>query len=281
MNATIKNILKALHIYHPLQSSYRNILFNIKKRKNRKQYNTYKGSGYTCNICGATYRKFVPDYPLAENSEALSKNKVIAGYGDNIFCPACMSTARERLVLAMLRDVFNIDGKAVLHLSPLKNIFNFLKKSANVISSDISPGFYKIVDDEVLRQDATQLDFSSNYFDLVIGNHILEHIPDDRKAMQEIFRVLKPAGKAILQVPYSEIIEHTLETPGIHDPAMQSTLYGQRDHVRIYSLNDYMQRLRDTGFDVELIHYNALSEYYRYAIQPGEHFLKIVKPFIS
>jgi len=130
----------------------------------------------------------------------------------------------------------------------------------------------------VQKQDATRFTFEDNCFDLVIANHILEHIPDDRKAMQEIFRVMKPAAMAILQVPYSEMLEATIEDPAIDNTAKQSALYGQKDHVRIYCLNDYVKRLRETGFFVEISGENELRPFLTFAIQPGEKLLRIVKP---
>ena len=122
------------------------------------------------------------------------------------------------------------------------------------------------------------LDLKDAQFDMVIANHILEHIPDDIAAMKEIYRVLKRGGSAILQVPYSEIITATLESPEINDPAMQSALYGQKDHVRIYALNDYISRLRSVGLEVKKISYPELSNLYKHAIQDKECFLQIWRP---
>jgi SAM-dependent methyltransferase len=266
-----------MQVYHPLQTFYRGVIFSTRNKIYRWQYKKYAGSGYTCNICTASYQKFIPDFPWAENKQALDNNHVIAGYGENVFCPNCMSTSRERLVIALLTDKFSVKQKKILHLSPEKNIYLFLKSRAVVTTADLMPGFYKTIDGLVQKQDATQFNFDSNIFDMVVGNHILEHIPDDRKAMKEINRVLKPGGCAILQVPFSEAIAATIETPGINDPVMQSKLYGQKDHVRIYALNDYVSRLQETGFDVEIIPYKNLQAYYSFAIQEGECFLMIRK----
>ena len=90
--------------------------------------------------------------------------------------------------------------------------------------------------------------------------------------------MLQPGGRAILQVPYSEKLQSTLEEPQINDPVKQSYLFGQKDHVRIYNLGDYVSRLRQSGFIVEIIPYAALEEYYFLAIQEKECFLKILKP---
>lgn len=277
MKERIKKILKVYGIYHPLQTFYHSSISTIQNTLYRSRYAKYKGSGFTCNACGSSYEKFVNDQPQVENRDAITKYHVIAGYGENIICPNCMSTARQRLVLAILREI-DLENKKVLHFSPEKHIHAFLKKHALVTTADLLPGFYKSIDGNIQKADATRLTFDDNHFDLVIANHIMEHIPDDISAMREIYRVLKPGGRAVLQVPYSEIISSTLETPGIDDPGLQAKLYGQKDHIRIYALPDYIDRLRSAGFEVLEIAYPQLEHLYKYAIQANESFLKISKP---
>jgi SAM-dependent methyltransferase len=272
-----KNILKQLGLYHFLQGNYRLFLFTVKKWASRIQYAKYKGPGFECNCCGAAYSKFIPDYPSAENAAAINNNAVIAGYGQNILCPACLSTARERLVIATLQNEFKPTGKKILHFSPEKNIYNFIKQRNEVITADIEPLFYKNIDAAIKNEDATRLSFANATFDLVIGNHIMEHIPDDRKALVEIYRVLKPGGRAILQVPYSTKITNTIEQPAIDDPQQQSELFGQKDHVRIYQLQDYTSRLQQCGFTVSIIEHEELKPYYKNAIQADEVFITILK----
>ena len=277
MNQTFKNILQRLHIYHPLQAFYRDLLFRYTRAVNRIRYRDYKGKGFICNVCNAQYEKFVPDFPSKANKFALEKNNVVAGYGENIYCPNCMSTARERLVIAKLSE-FDLRDKNILHLSPEKNIYDFIRSKAQVTTADLLPGFYKTIDGLVQKQDATQFSFADESFHWIIGNHILEHIPGDVKAMKEIFRVLKPGGHAVLQVPYSEQLDATIEDLQINDPAKQSYLFGQKDHVRIYSLRDYVNRLKQPGFEVGVIPYEGLHQYYSLAIQEGECFISIRKP---
>lgn len=277
LKAYLKKLLKLAGAYHFLQSNYRRLLFSIKKNGCRISYAKYKGTGFECNCCGARYSKFVPDYPTAENTNALKKNAVIAGYGENILCPACLSTARERLIIALLNSQFKITGKKILHFSPEKNIYRAIKIKNEVITADIEPLFYKNIDSNIKSEDATRLTYSDNSFDVVIGNHIMEHIPNDVKAMAEIYRVLKPGGRAILQVPFSKILAATIEEPEINDPQRQSALFGQKDHVRIYQLQDYIKRLQSCGFTVALIEYKDLAAFYKNAIQPNESFISILK----
>ncbi len=277
MKTIIKNSLKNLGLYYFLQGMYRQLVFKKKKIICRLKYAKWKGSGFACNCCGVSYRKFVPDYPSAENKNAIAINQVVAGYGINILCPACLSTARERLIMALLINEFKFTDKYILHLSPEKKIFEYLKINNEVISADIEPLFYKSIDANINQEDATCLSYRSNSFDVVIGNHIMEHIPDDIKAIGEIYRILKPGGRAILQVPFSTTIASTIEAPDMHDPKRQAALFGQKDHVRIYRLQDYINRIEQVGFKVKVIGYDELKAYHKNAIQDQESFLSILK----
>ncbi|MDX2047915.1 MAG: methyltransferase domain-containing protein [Chitinophagaceae bacterium] len=267
-----KGILKKLGIYHLLQRNYRRGLLFFQNTLLKWRYRKYVGGEFTCNFCNASYSRFAVRYPEPENKIALEKHHVVAGYGENTWCPNCMSTARERLVLAMLQSRLNPAGMNILHFSPEKKISEYLKAKANVISVDIVPGFYEGIDQHIQYADATRLNFKNEKFDMVIANHIMEHIPDDIKAMKEIYRVLKPGGIAFLQVPYSTTLENTIEDISINDPVQQSALFGQRDHVRIYAFKDYSARLASAGFKVEFLPPATLKEFARFALQPDEGF---------
>ncbi len=105
-----------------------------------------------------------------------------------------------------------------------------------------------------VKADICDLPFSNNEFDFIICNHVLEHIPDDTKAMQELYRILKPGGLAILQVPYNSDLEKTFEDDSITDPKERARIFGQYDHVRVYGM-DYFEKLRSIGFKVEAVDY--------------------------
>ncbi len=264
-------------MYHFLQSNYRQLLFNLKKIKSKLHYAKYKGSGLECNVCGALYTKFIDELPSKENKNALLINNVVAGYGQNILCPNCLSTARERLILALLKNKIKLSNCRILHFSPEKNIFNYLKQYNEIITADLAPLFYKHIDNKITQEDATQLSYTNEFFDVVIANHILEHIPNDIKAMEEIYRVLKKGGKAILQVPFSASIANTLEDVENNNPQKQSALFGQKDHVRIYQFQNYLERLKSCGFIVNELTYTDLSAFYKNAIQINESFIEIEK----
>ena len=135
----------------------------------------------------------------------------------------------------------------LLHIAPEKNLQKVLKAFSKIkyINGDLNP----LVADRKI--DITDINFGNDYFDFIICNHVLEHIQDDRKTMSEIFRVLRPGGKAILQVPISKYNKETFEDFSIILPEEREKYFGQKDHVRIYG-KDYKKRLESVGFKVEL-----------------------------
>jgi len=98
-----------------------------------------------------------------------------------------------------------------------------------------------------IKLDVQTMPFGNDVFDIVICNHVLEHVPDDRKALSEIFRVLKRGGFAILQVPTVYNMELTLEDPSVTDPAERQRRFRQKDHYRLYG-KDYLERVMAAGF---------------------------------
>ena len=113
------------------------------------------------------------------------------------------------------------------------------------ITADIESPLAKV------KMDIHQIPFEDDYFDVALCNHVLEHVTDDLKAMREIYRVLKPGGWAIMQVPFFHPVpEKTFEDKHITDPKEREKIFGQDDHVRKFG-NDYADRLRSAGFKVK------------------------------
>lgn len=272
MNRGLKSFLQRLKIYHPLQSSYRAARTWLANQFYKSKYRHYKGAGFTCNFCGAVYQRFVPEYPTPDIAPAIDAHQVIAGYGENVYCPQCLSKNRERLIKAAIENYIRLKPNIrILHFSPEKHLYTWLKQQTSFITTaDSAPRFYTSIDPHIRHADATKLAFNDKSFDLVIANHILEHIPEDQKAMREIRRILADDGVAILQVPYSATLKTTLEDTEINDPKQQAALFGQRDHVRIYSYTDYIGRLRDAGFTPHILTPEDLAAFRIYAIQETE-----------
>jgi SAM-dependent methyltransferase len=102
-----------------------------------------------------------------------------------------------------------------------------------------------------VKLDVMMVPFPAESFDLVICNHVLEHVCDDRAAMRELCRVLRPGGRAVLQVPIARALATTLEDPTAVTEADRIRMFGQRDHVRLYAASDCMRRLENAGVRVE------------------------------
>ena len=136
----------------------------------------------------------------------------------------------------------------LLHVAPEKYLQKILKSSSHIeyISGDLNPST-----DCDIRLDITDMNLEDNFFDVVICGHVLEHIRDDRKAMSELFRILKPGREAILQAPISKYNKETFEDSSIVLLEEREKYFGQKDHVRICG-KEYKNRLESVGFKVYL-----------------------------
>ena len=215
----------------------------------------YRGKGFTDPINGKSYRKFLPYGYQKQRSNVLS--------------PGTLSLERHRLLwLYFDRETDFFDRAAdVLHIAPEQAFVKRFRQlnHRSYITSDLhSP----IAD---VQADICNLPFSDQQFDWVVCNHVLEHIPNDKIAMQEIYRVLKPGGTAILQVPL-RLDQNTFEDDRITDPKERAQVFGQYDHVRIYG-KDYQNRLEQVGFTVKMLAYAeqlTSKEQTRYAVPANE-----------
>jgi SAM-dependent methyltransferase len=205
----------------------------------------YRGKNVTCPVCDSSYRIFLPYGRINTRPNAL--------------CPSCLSLERHRLIYLYLREKtdFFTTKKHVLHIAPEACFIPRFEKihGDGYITADIESPLAKV------KMDIHEIPFSENAFDVVLCNHVLEHVRDDIKAMNEIYRVLKPGGFAILQVPFfNPIQDHTFEDNSITDKREREKIFGQDDHVRKYG-NDYSKRIEQSGFKpVEDPFVNELSE---------------------
>jgi SAM-dependent methyltransferase len=168
---------------------------------------------------------------------------------ENALCPNCLSLERHRLLWLYLkkRTSFFSERLKFLHIAPELCFIHRFEKLDNLeyITADLESPLARV------KMDIHQIPFQENTFDVVMCNHVLEHVEDDIHAMREIFRVLKKDGWAIMQVPFmGKNLEITYEDPSIRNPSEREKIYGQRDHVRTYG-QDYPERLRKAGFHVE------------------------------
>jgi hypothetical protein len=196
----------------------------------------YLGDRFSCPCCGGSFKEFIsvkPGLTVLPNEQ----------------CPRCDSWRRHRVLWFFLKNQTNFfcEPLKVLHFAPEYCLQKKFKKQPNLdyLSADLASPL------AMTKIDITNIPYEDNTFDAILCSHVLEHIPDDRQAMKELLRVLKPGGWAILQVPIDRKREKTFEDPTVTSPEERERLFWQHDHVRLYGL-DYPDRLRDVGFVVEV-----------------------------
>lgn len=191
----------------------------------------YRGKNVTCPICRHHFRKFLPYGRINPRTNAL--------------CPNCLSLERHRLLWMYLeqKTAFFQRPYHILHIAPEACYIDRFRKihGRAYVTADLESPLADV------KMDIHQIPFSENTFDIVLCNHVLEHVQDDIQAMKEIRRVLKPGGFAILQVPFfGDMPEKTFEDHSIITPAEREKAFGQADHVRKYG-KDYPHRIELAG----------------------------------
>ena len=216
----------------------------------------FKGNQFTDPIDNKSYRKFLP-----------------YGYGKqrpNVLAPGTLSLERHRLMWLYLKNEtdFFTAPKKVLHIAPEQA---FLKRFRNQKNLDYTTAdLYSPLAD--IKADVTNLPFENDTYDVIFCNHVLEHIEEDKKAMRELYRVLKKDGMGIFQIPQDLTRQTTYEDITITDPKERSKHFGQYDHVRVYG-QDYFDKLRAVGFTVVPVDYSSKITpelFERYRLAKGE-----------
>ncbi len=227
----------------------------------------YLGNKVECPVCGSRFRKFM-------------------GYGyhevrKNALCPKCLSLERHRLIWLYLKGKTEFFSKPmkVLHIAPEQCFEERFKKQPNLdyLTADIESPLANY------KCDVQNMPFFDNEFDVVFCNHVLEHVDDDRKAMSEILRVMKPGALAVLLVPLDFSRTKTYEDPTITSPKDRALHFLQYDHKRLYG-TDFTDRLKEVGFIIPESNYlNEIPEELktRYALPVRELMYGYLKPFIS
>ena len=210
----------------------------------------YRGKTYTDPIDDKSFRKFLP-YGYENPREG-------------VLSPSTLSLERHRLLWLYLKNETNFftDTLKVLHFAPEQAFHKRFKKLENITytTTDLNSPIADV------KADICQLPFGDDSYDVILCNHVLEHIPDDTKAMEELHRVLKPGGWGVFQIPQDLNREKTFEDNAITDRKERARIFGQYDHVRIYG-RDYFNKLRSIGFKVDEINYtealgtNAIAKF--------------------
>jgi SAM-dependent methyltransferase len=163
---------------------------------------------------------------------------------------------------------FFSDALKVLHFAPEQAFYKRFRKLTNLdyTTTDLNSPLADV------KADICDLPFQDNSFDVILCNHVLEHIPDDTKAMTELYRVMKPGGWGIFQIPQDLSRAVTFEDDSIRDPKERARIFGQYDHVRVYG-RDYFDKLSAAGFKVNPVDYTSelsAEEIDHYRLAKGE-----------
>lgn len=223
-----------------------------------------KGHRYTDPIDNKSFRSFLP-YGYAKQRP-------------NVLSPSTLSLERHRLLWLYLQNEtdFFTSVLKVLHFAPEQAFYKRFRKMSNLnyTTTDLNSPLADV------KADICNLPFNDNEFDVIFCNHVLEHIPNDTKAMQELYRVMKPGGMGIFQIPQDLKREFTFEDNTITNKNERTKIFGQYDHVRVYG-RDYFDKLRTIGFKVEEVDYTkTLSEKVidKYRLAKGEIIPVVFKP---
>ncbi|MGG7566779.1 class I SAM-dependent methyltransferase [Rhodovulum sp. DZ06] len=184
-----------------------------------------------CPICGWRGARF-------DTGGTAAKQRIDAR------CPGCGGFERHRLAYHVAETAAELDFSRVLHVAPERELSKWLRgKAAEYLSIDL-------YNEAMAKMDVTDLELEDGSYTLFWASHVLEHVPEDRKAIAEIHRVLAPGGKAVIQVPIWRL--KTFEDPSATTPERRLELFYQDDHVRLYGL-DIMERFEAQGFRAEVV----------------------------
>ncbi len=201
----------------------------------------YKGNNVECPVCEKSFRKF-----LSYGSDVAHR--------DNVLCPYDLTLERHRVMWLYLKrksNFFKAPNLKVMHIAPEQCFYPKFKtqNNLNYTTADlVSP----IAD---LHFDLHNIPLDDNQYDVIFCNHVMEHVKDDLQCMKELYRILKPGGWGIMQVPIDSSRTETYEDWTITDPKEREKHFWQYDHVRLYGLN-YPKRLEEAGFRVEVVDFS-------------------------
>ena len=223
----------------------------------------YRGNNVNCPVCDSSFSKFFP-------------------YGrdvrENALCTNCLSLERHRFLYIFLKDIKKTTNQnaKVLHIAPeicLIKKFNRIKNFEYITADLDSP----LAD---VKMDIHNMTFDDNSFDLIICNHVLEHVEDDILALKEIRRVLKKEGYGIIMIPfYYPIPEITLEDDSVTNPEEREKIFGQSDHLRKYG-KDFKKRFESSGMKIEVIRPDSIlnsKKISRYGIKNSDLIISVIK----
>ena len=223
----------------------------------------YSGVKYRCPVCGWRIRRFLPltkfytenlrNYGFKYKIEQFETLN-LASYS----CPICGASDRDRLIALFIKEWLKqnceLQNLSIIDFAPSPPLTSYIRREISQLNLSVeyrtADLYMENVDDKVDIMDIRSI-YLSDQFDFFICSHVLEHVMDDKKALGELYRILKPGGCGILMTPIHLEVESTDEDPSILDEAEKWRRFGQFDHVRLYSKNDFLFRIKEASFIVQ------------------------------
>ena len=239
-------------LYQKIFSEKTRYNFHINLRKAKAFF--LSGNSFYCPCCGKSAHRF------------LEKGNGIE-IRSNAVCPHCGSLERTRLLFLYLKDNTQLfeNNPHILHFAPEDALKKHFITNPNYIDADLNPNMASH------QMDITDIRFPDNYFDFIICSHVLGHVPNERKALHELYRVLKTGGSLFLLSLMDPDAELTLENPDFNSPEQKLRHYGEKDLERLYG-NDFDKRIASVEITVVKIDYRLTftdSERERMALGDG------------
>lgn len=259
MLADINQRIKRTGAYQRYKHSLAYVTLKEWQKDLRRKFelSKYRGNAFCCPVCGVelaafkpgakSYVRMVREYAYVYPLSAIETFNI-----DAYSCPRCDASDRERLYALYLDRMFSARAPGrryrLLEFAPSPGLSRKLKGHPFIAyrSADL---YRNTVDDRIDITDMRA--YADAAFDIVLCSHVLEHVPDDRRAMRELHRILRPDGFAIVMVPLVHGVDETNEDPAIATPALRWKYFGSDDHVRQYGKRDFADRLAAAGFRLE------------------------------
>ena len=217
---------------------------------------------YYCPVCQRRVFRFMPIDPgIVTGGKSVSRRKGSSVneflHAEQYSCPHCRASDRSRLYAVYVRDYLaqHAGNNAVfLDIAPVGSLSKYFKRIVpqhrgwSYVSLDLN-----IPTADIQADISAMPAVESDSVDFFICSHVLEHVPDDKAAMRELYRILRPSGAGIAMVPINLGVHQTDEDPSVTDPEERIRRFGQHDHVRRYAKTDFIARLEQAGFRVCLL----------------------------
>lgn len=254
-----------------------NRIFKTNGKNSKFLIKNKRGKIKECYVCGEQFERFFRYRLNEENIKVVKYFQMVGSDSENYGCYYCKCNDRDRHLFMYfdklsLWDKFN--NSKILHFAPELPLSKRIEQimPLEYIKCDIFPK------EDWIKVDITDIDFEDAYFDIVICNHILEHVPDYLQALREISRVLKKDGIAVLQTPYSELLYNNFEDLNINNEKLRLLFYGQEDHVRIFSKRQFFTELSEY-FTLNVIKNCTLfseEECFKYGVNKKEDLIMVI-----